>query len=68
MTNEANTFTLWNQPMENWTRILEKITVTQEMLQESANAQEHVAPQELEKRLKPFQTAVTVETLSQLVV
>ncbi len=68
MANEGDAFTLWNRPMENWTRILGETIVTQEMLQEGTNSQEHITPQELEKRLKPFQTAITEETLSQLVV
>ncbi len=68
MANEGEAFTLWNRPMDNWTLILEETTVTQEMLRESASAQERLPPQELEERLKPFQTPVTEETLSQLVV
>jgi hypothetical protein len=68
MAKEEGAFTLWNRPMGNWKRILEETTVTQEMLHESVSVQEHLAPQELEERLKPFQTEVTEETLSQLVV
>ena len=66
MANEGDAFTLWNSPMSNWTSILEEVTVTQELLKQSA--EEHQADlKEVEERLKPFKTAITEETLSQLV-
>lgn len=66
MANEGEAFTLWNSPMGNWTTILETVTVTQELLKQTA-AEHQPDPKEVEERLKPFKTAVTEETFSQLV-
>jgi hypothetical protein len=67
MTKEGDVFTLWNNPMEHWTKILEETTVTREMLQETTQTRQLVDSQALEERLKPFQTPITESTMSQLV-
>lgn len=67
MANEGELFTLWSNPMRHWTKILEEITVTQQMLQEADIAKETIDPQIVEDRLKPFRTIITESTLSQLV-
>lgn len=67
MANKEDAFTLWNNPMEQWTKILEGVTVTQEMLQEAAQTAEPVDSQDLEDRIKPFKTTISENTLSQLV-
>lgn len=67
MTKEGDVFTLWNNPIEHWTKILEDVTVTQEMLQEAAQTAEPIDSKALEDRIKPFKTTISENTLSQLV-
>lgn len=64
MANEGEAFTLWNSPMSRWTTI--DVTVTEELLQQSV-AEHPTDCKEMKDRLKPFETAVTEDTLRQLV-
>jgi len=67
MPNGEEGYTLWNSPMENWTNILEGVEVTNEMEQAIQRAAKHIDRDQIEDRLKPFQTPVTEKTMSQLI-
>jgi hypothetical protein len=67
MPNGEEEYTLWNRPMENWTNILEGVEVTNEMEQAVQQAAMAIDRDQIEDRLKPFQTTVTEKTMSQLI-
>lgn len=60
-------YTLWTNPMENWNRTFENVTITADVKKAVEKQLEKVDREKIEKRTRAFTTPVTSETLSKTV-
>ncbi len=67
MTRTARAYTLWTNPMDERTTILDNVALTDADRIELKKAVDGLDETAMEERLRPFQTPVTSETLSQSV-
>ena len=51
---ERKRYTLWTNPMENWTRCFDGIEITQEVVAAVEMALENVDRKKIEERTKPY--------------
>lgn len=68
MAKTKSTHTLWTNPKAEWTRLFEGVQVTdQQVIDAVESAVHNLDPAEVKKRVKPYETPVTNETLSKSV-
>ena len=67
MAKKRATHTLWTNPMSDWTRLFEGVEITEDDLNQAVNAIKEQDREDIEKKVKPFDTPVTNKTLSKSV-
>jgi hypothetical protein len=60
-------YTLWTNPMDNWNRAFDNVTITAGVKEAVEKQLQKVDSKKIEKRTKAFSTPVTSETLSKTV-
>jgi len=60
-------YTLWTNPMDNWNRAFDHVTITADVKEAVEKKLRKVDSKKIEKRTKAFSTPVTSETLSKTV-
>ncbi len=65
MAKKRATHTLWTNPMDDWTRLFEGIEITDNEVERAVeSAVKGLNRTEIEERIKPYDTPVTSQTLS----
>lgn len=67
MAKKRATHTLWTNPMGDWTRLFEGVEITEDDLNQAVNAIKEQDREDIEIKVKPFDTPVTNKTLSKSV-
>ena len=64
---KKETYTLWTNPMPNWNRTLDNVTITPAVEKAVEEKLQKVDTKKIDERTKAFTTPVTSETLSKTV-
>ena len=67
MAKKRATHTLWTNPMGDWTRLFEGVEITEDNLNQAVNAIKEQDREDIDEKVKPFDTPVTNMTLSKSV-
>lgn len=67
MTDEPEGYTLWTRPSNTWTRVLDGVELTDEVRPLVEKAIEDLDETTIKERLKPYDTPVAQDTMSQFV-
>ena len=67
MAKKRATHTLWTNPMGDWTRLFEGVEITEDNLNQAVNAIKEQDREDIDEKVKPFDTPVTNKTLSKSV-
>lgn len=60
-------YTLWTNPMKNWNRVFDNVTITPDVKKAVEKQLQKVDSKKIAKRTKAFTTPVTSETLSKTI-
>jgi len=67
MRTGSKDYTLWTKPMDDWTPVLDGVTLTSDIISRMERAVQSMDESTLRRRLRPYDTPVTIEILSQIV-
>lgn len=65
--DKKDKYTLWTNPMENWTQAFEGVTITTAIEDAVQKELKKVNDKKIEERTKPYMTPVTSAVLSKTV-
>lgn len=67
MTDNSEDYTLWTKPMNAWTRVLNGAEFTDEVRSVAETAIAELDETNIKERLKPYDTTMAQDTMSQYV-
>ncbi len=67
MNDKSKCYTLWTRPADAWTRVLDGVSFTDDIRPVVEKAIAELDETAIKERLKPYDTPVAQDTMSQLV-